>query len=262
MAESKYTLMEEAQLMCLRSDGEVSSGPIGKKCPSLGSAAGIMMELMLRQLLEVVVEGKETRFRLKSDTTGNTGDDILDQAIHIILAENPELTPSGRSIDDWIKSLNGTLITRKGIPDLEKRVFHRLVAKKVLKQEEEKLLGLISEKYPFGDLVEIDRIQQHWKDVLGTSPANISSLSERDFCLMGLFYALDKPFVHRPGNAIDINRIYPESDTRKAMRVNVEAVINSESNDQLSIGTAVHQSLVRRIIRVTVMGLFGIFTQL
>jgi len=262
MAENKYSLMEEAQLMCLRSDGEVSSGPIGKKCPSLGSAAGIMMELGLRQLLEVVQEGKETLFRLKSEAAASTGDDILDQAVHIILSENPENSPSGKPIDDWIKSLNGTLITRKGIPDLEKRVFHRLVAKGLLGQEEEKLLGLISEKYPFKDIAEIERIKLHWKSILSTKPEDVGSLSERDFCLLGIFYALDKPFVYRPGNAIDINRIYPDSDERKAMRENVETIVSSESNDQLSLGTAVHQSLVHRIIKVSVLGLFGILTNL
>jgi len=32
---------------------------------------------------------------------------------------------------------------------------------------------------------------------------------------MHIFHALDEPFVTKPGNAIDINRFFPDKDERR-----------------------------------------------
>jgi len=245
--------MEESVLFCLRKGGEPSSGPIGKKCPGVAIVASIMLELALRDRL---LQTGEDLFKLQGDQL--TGDDIIDDTINIMK------TAGAASVDEWLKSLIGTLVTRKGIPDLENRVYRRLVAKKVL-QEEKTMLG--GAKFPFYDNPEIDRLTQKLRNILSTTPIHIDELSTRDFCIVGLFNALDKPFVHRPGNALDINRIYPDKDERKKMRENVEALLQESNKDgnageALGVGESVQRSLARRIMRVTFLGAFNILLNL
>jgi len=50
MSSEKYTLMEEGLLMCLRKDGDLSSGPISHKCPAIAIEAGIMLELFFKRI--------------------------------------------------------------------------------------------------------------------------------------------------------------------------------------------------------------------
>jgi hypothetical protein len=67
-----------------------------------------------------------------------TGDDILDEAI-TIMKDQKDAT-----VEDWIKNLNGTLIFKAGIKNLQERVYQRLVAKKVVRVEEKKVQNVVN----------------------------------------------------------------------------------------------------------------------
>jgi len=213
-----------------------------------------MLELALKDRLK---QTGEDRFELEGKEP--TGDDVIDDAINIMKDVGP--TP----MDEWMKSLIGTIITRKGIPRLEERIYERLVAKKVLKKEKTLLGG---EKFPFYDNPEIDRLIQQVKNSLSTPPNRIEELHPRDFCLVGLFHALDKPFANRPGNALDINRIYPDKDERRKMRENVELLLNenalegSFTGETSAVSESVRHSILRRMIRLTFLGMFNVVNML
>ncbi len=50
-----------------------------------------------------------------------------------------------------------------------------------------------------------------------TDPTKSTELSDRDFSLLALFHALDKPFQSRVGNCLDINRIFPDTEGTMVM---------------------------------------------
>jgi len=82
--------MEQVLLLCLRKDGDCSSGPIGRKCPSIGITGAIVMELYLQNI--VVMEKNEKGkvfFQLTPPQAGDaldapTTDDLLNDAIKIL----------------------------------------------------------------------------------------------------------------------------------------------------------------------------------
>jgi len=249
----KYTLMEEPLLYCLRSDGDFSIGPISSKMTNVVISAGIFMELALLDRLEVTKNGKKVLFALKGDNL--TEDAIINSAIEIMKNEKEP-----HEIDSWFKILIGSLIFHDGIKDLKPKVLNLLVEKKVLSTH--------GKSYPFADTEEIKRVAEKLKSLANIPPSSVDTMNERDYCLLGLFYALDKPFEHKVGNALDINRIYPDKDERSKMRKNLAEIFKDNKsedltlNDTKAISTEVEKSIIRRMLRVMMLGMFHVFFNL
>eukprot|EP01112_Ceratiomyxa_fruticulosa_P011137 TRINITY_DN29_c0_g2_i2.p1 TRINITY_DN29_c0_g2~~TRINITY_DN29_c0_g2_i2.p1 ORF type:complete len:266 (-),score=47.42 TRINITY_DN29_c0_g2_i2:247-1044(-) len=264
----ELSLMEQVMLLCLRKDGDVSSGPIGKKCPSIGITGAIVMELYFqnRIMMEKGEKGK-VLFQLTPPPAGGdrdtpTTDDLLNDAIKII-------APLGKPLEfsEWIRYLCGTLIFHKGIENMEKRVYIRLCEKGILKQDLKKIIGLIeSEKFPFENTEYIQQFTVHLHQSIENLKVDPSRISPKELCLAGLFHALDKPFVHRPGNALDINRLYPDKEERHRARETLEAVFNTkEEGDDVGlkgVSTQVTETILNRMLKVAVLGMFNILFNL
>jgi len=267
----ELSLMEEVLLMCIRENGDMPSGFIARKCPSIGIAAAILMELVLRNRVIHIHGGDDDEkdiFRVICEDS--TTDDILDEAIEIMKNEK-----NNADVEGWIKCLNGTLIFRSGIKNLQEKIADRLVEKGILKEEEEEmLLGLvIVKKYPFADLESIQILTSqlrvaasntHYPHGVNKDDDDLSErnneLSERTTCLLGLFYALDKPFRLKTDNVIDINRLIPDKDEREVIRNNLEKLL--EGTEEQIVAAAVRNAIVKRIIRVALLGMFNIFLNL
>jgi len=254
MATPKFTLMEEVLLMCLRKDGDISSGPISHKCPALAIEAAILLELFLKGHISRVMQEERECFIISNEEA--TGDDLLDEAKRIMK------DIKNATFEDWIRNLNGTLITIPGIQGILERVFTRLYLKKIVKKEK----GLMSMKYPFDNEEEINQWTQVLKDaIFAASP---DALPVRTLCLIGLFQALDKPFVSKVGNALDINRIFPDKVERDKARANLEKLLESSEststidNTAVAMTDAVRKNILRRMIRVAIFGMFNIFFNL
>jgi len=167
---------------------------------------------------------------------------------------------------DWIKYLCGTLIFHKGIENMENRVYLRLCEKGILKHDTKKIIGLIeSEKFPFENVEYIERLTIHLHESIESIKVDLSRLTPRDFCFVGLFYALDKPFVNRPGNALDINRLFPDKDQRQKIRETLEVLFNSKVDDESgfkSVSAQVTETILNRMVRVAVLGIFNVLLSL
>jgi hypothetical protein len=253
MSSDKYTLMEEGLLMCLRKDGDLSSGPISQKCPAIAIEAGIMLELFLKGFISRVENEQKEYFVICKE--GTTGDDILDEAIAIMK------DIKNATFEDWIKNLNGTLIFKVGIKGLQERIFDRLVAKGLVKKEKGMVYGF---RYPFSNEAEINQLTQTLKNAILSD----GNLSPRTLCLIGLFQALDKPFIYKLGNALDINRIFPDKTERDKARANLEklleAAVETEGADNAAatMSDSMRKTIVRRMIRVAILGMFNILFNL
>jgi len=254
----KISLMESALLMCLRKDGDMSSGPVSSKSPALGVVAGILMELTLSGYIQQ--EGTDKFKLIKQD---KTGDDILDDAIEI-MKETKEAT----NINDWLKSLNGTLIFRSGIKNLRDRVMVRLVDKKILDRDESKTLGISSVKYPFSKTDGVEQFDAALRKSAFDLQEN-KTVADRPLCVLGIFEAMDRPFRSKLGNALDINRIFPDKTEREKIRNVLDQLfaqgaesVSTEQATTKSVANAVTTSLIRRMISIAVLGMFHVLTNL
>jgi len=250
----ELSFMESGIVMCIREDGDVSSGPVSSKAPGIAFAAGVLLELTLRGLVQQ--EGKD-KYKLLSDQ--KTGDSVVDDAIDITMKETKG---EAVSIEEWLKNINGTLIFRHGIPMLRERIYDRLVQKKVLVKVESKTLGIASVKYPFAATDGV----KNFDAALRKAALEIDEkMDERTLCVLGLFEALDKPFRSKVGNALDINRIFADKAEREKARANLDKLfsedVGTEANAK-SIANAVAASVVRRMISIAVLGMFHILRNL
>jgi len=248
--KSKFSLMEEPLLWCLRKDGDFSSGPIASKMANVSIVSAIMMELALRDRIDLFRSNNTVEFKLRGSEP--TDDDILNSAIEIMKNEKQV------DMDSWIKKLNGTLIFNEGIKDLKQRVMNKIIQKGTLSIE-----VFVKTSYPWKNEQEINEVAENIKRLINLSTDKIDTLSERDLCLIGLFYALDKPFEYRVGNALDINRIYPDKEERSKMRKNLDALIQSQKlNESGEVANEVKKSVIRRMIRIMIFGMFTILFNL
>jgi len=248
-----YTLMEESVLMCLRQDGSVSSGPVAHKMPAVAVVTSIMLELCLKDRLICTTTSSGAVFSLRG--TEPTGDDLLDDVIQVMKDKNDQ------TIDEWFKNVNGTLIFTTGIKDLVPRVYKRLCDKKVLTEKK----GMLGASYPFDDLAQIGILTQHLREILHTDPLKVDDLNPRDLCLIGVFHALDKPFASKPGNALDINRIFPDKEEKDKVRKNLEVIFQfakTEESDVAAVSKAATQAVLKRMLRIALLGAFNVFLNL
>jgi len=240
--------------MCLRKDGDLSSGTISSRCPAIAIEAGIMLELFLRGFISRVPNENKEYFVISKE--GTTGDEVLDEAIAIMK------DIKNATFEDWIKNLNGTLIFKTGIKGLQDKIFNRLVAKSLVKKEKGAVYGY---RYPFDNEAEINQITNALKNAVLSD----GNLPPRTLCLIGLFQALDKPFVSKLGNALDINRIFPDKAEREKARANLEKLFEAAAaepagtdNDAAAMSDAMRKTIVTRMIRVAILGIFNIFFML
>jgi len=246
------SLMEEVVLLCLRPEGSFSASLLGAKCPSVGIVGGIILELVLLERVKLTSDNNKTLFVLSGE--GLTGDDLLDDAILIMAKEDSK----DCSIDYWVKCLNGTLITHKGIPKMQERVMERLMKKDILSYKHQKVLA---DKYPFS--IDNPDIQKYVSKVRGNclgDPQEIGAKADiRSYCLLGLIQACDKPFIHTIGNAIDLDRIFPRKTERELMRKNLEILLSeeSESTEATVVSKKISSNIVRRMIRICTLGIFA-----
>jgi len=235
--------------MCLRADGTPSAGmmpTIAHNTPKTAIVTSIMLEMCLRGRLECSTDGQ--LFSLKGDS--KIGDDIMDDAIEKI--KDKQLSLGG-----WLKNINGTVIFTEGVKDLLPRVYGRLVEKKVLRE----VKGMRGTTYPFEDTQEIERLTQKLREALRTK--DISTLDERSLCLIGIFHALDKPYIHTPDNALDINRILPDKNERSKIRENLVTLLeNANKSEIANLSTAVSHSIVTRTVRAALLGWMSVLFNL
>lgn len=105
------------------------------------------------------------------------------------------------TINDWLKYLCGTLLFTKGISNFRERIYDRLCEKGILR-EVQKILG---KKHTFKNLVEIDKVANKIRNIASiTDNTKSNEISDRDFSLLCLFHALDKPFANKISNCLDI----------------------------------------------------------
>jgi len=170
------------------------------------------------------------------------------------------------SMDEWLKSLTGTLVFTKGIKEFRERLYDRLCTRGILRQVKK----VVGTKHTFKDVTKVDAVAEKIRKMANLEPSSSSTLSDRDYSLLALFYALDKPFIGKVSNCLDINRIFPDTDERTSIRKNVEALINNEaaqnSDKDLAINVQVSKKITRKIlvhqIKVMTMGIFSMLTNL
>jgi hypothetical protein len=87
---------------------------------------------------------------------------------------------------------------------------------------------VIGNKHTFKDVVTIERVADKIR-TMGhiTDPTKSKELSDRDYALLGMFYALDKPFQNRVSNCLDINRIFPDSEGKPTSDIYITFVRTS-----------------------------------
>jgi len=256
----ELTLMEEILLLCLRNTGDVSGGIFGYSEVSTGNglAGALVTELSLRGRIETrkATNGKDDAFYPAG--SGTTGDDILDEALEIMKDKKDP------SMSDWLKNLNGSLVFTKGIGKFRERLYERLCNKGILR-EVKKVIG---SKHTFKNVTAVENVAEKIRKMGHiTDPSKSSDMSDRDFSLLALFYSLDKPFINKLSNCLDINRIFPDTVERTQVRKNMEALINHETtSDAESVNLKVSKSIARKIfihqIKVMTMGIFSMLTEL
>jgi len=251
----QLTLMEEVLLLCLRNTGEVSGGIFGYSEVSTGNglAGAVIMELSIRGRLEIDEKGS-----LVVAGSGSTNDDILDEAL-MIMKDKKEA-----SMEEWLKSLNGTFVFHKGIKDFRDRLYERLCNKGILRAVKK----VMKMKHTFKDVVAVEKVADKIRALGQITDASKSiELSDHDYALLALFYALDKPFQSKVSNCLDINRIFPDNEERVVVRKNIEALINNETAaNEKDVSMQVSKKLTRKIlvwqIKVMTMGIFSLLTEL
>jgi len=131
----------------------------------------------------------------------------------------------------------------------------------LLKKEKGAVFGY---RYPFDNEGEINQMTQALKNAV-LSDGNLPS---RTLCLIGLFQALDKPFVSKLGNALDINRIFPDKTERDKARANLEKLFEAATetdgneNAAAAMSDSMRKVIVTRMIRVAILGIFNVFFML
>jgi len=252
------TLMEEVLLLCLRNTGNISGGIFGYSEVSTGNglAGAVIMELSLRGRLAINEKGE-----LSVVSSEKTGDDLLDEAIEIMKDKK------NSTMDEWLKSLNGTFVFHKGIKEFRERLYDRLCTRGILRRVQK----VVGTKHTFKDVTKVDAVAEKIRTMAKiTDPAKSTELSDHDYSLLALFYALDKPFQNKVSNCLDINRIFPDTEERNQARNNVEALINHEassaSEQDININVQVSKKITRKIlvwsIKVMTMGIFSVLTEL
>lgn len=159
-AEMQRLTLSEALCLIALDDARGTVGMDVSSHLQYALAGAAILDLTLRARLAVA--GKD----LAVTDAAPTGDDILDDALAAIVRSEKR-----RSVAHWVRNLG------KGVPHHRERVIARLVARGILRREDDRLLWVFSrQRFPTSDPAPEHDLRDHLRAVaLGTAAPDLWS---------------------------------------------------------------------------------------